>query len=121
MEKEKHNVLGLEATEHTTTMVSYWDKDLICRFANSELAAWFGRKKEEMINTISMQELLGSLYEDRLPFIKGALEGVNQTFQSEVATPSGMNRNVISNYYPHIVDGEVMGFYLNKNAFSKKG
>ncbi len=113
MEKEKHNVLRLEATEHTTTMVSYWDKDLICRFANSELAAWFGRKKEEMINTISIQELLGSLYEDRLPFIKGALEGVNQTFQSEVATPSGMNRNVISNYYPHIVDGEVMGFYVN--------
>ena len=115
MGKEKQNVFRLEATEHTTTMVSYWDKDLICRFANSELAAWFGRKKEEIVNIISIQELLGSLYEEHLPFIKGALEGVNQNFQREVATPSGVNRHVISNYYPHIVDGKVLGFYLNKN------
>ena len=115
MGKEKQNVFRLGATEHTTTMISYWDKDLICRFANSELAAWFGRKKEEIVNIISIQELLGSLYEEHLPFIKGALEGVNQTFQREVATPSGVNRHVISNYYPHIVDGKVLGFYLNKN------
>ena len=115
MGKEKQNVFRLGATEHTTTMISYWDKDLICRFANSELAAWFGRKKEEIVNIISIQELLGSLYEEHLPFIKGALEGVNQTFQREVATPSGVNRHVISNYYPHIVDGKVLDFYLNKN------
>jgi PAS domain S-box-containing protein len=113
MKTEKQNVLRLEATEHTTAMVSYWDKDLICRFANSELAAWFGTTKEEIINKISIKELLGPLYEERIHYINGALEGVNQTFQREVSSPSGINRHVLSNYYPHIVDGKVMGFYVN--------
>jgi hypothetical protein len=38
-------------------MLAYWDKDLICRYANSAYVDWFGKTKEEMINNIRIDEL----------------------------------------------------------------
>jgi len=54
-------------------MLSYWDKDEICRFANKAYLEWFGKTPEEMINKMSLAELLGPLYPSNEPYIKAAL------------------------------------------------
>jgi PAS domain S-box-containing protein len=115
MESKKQNVsiLGLEVADHISAMLAYWDKDLVCRFANSAYVEWFGKTKEEMVDKMTIKELLGPLFEKNLPYISGALKGENQTFEREIPLPKGGTRASLANYYPEIVNGEVMGFYVH--------
>jgi len=39
-------------------LVAYWDKNLICRFANKQYFEWFGRTPEQVLGS-SIQSLLG--------------------------------------------------------------
>ena len=112
MEIEKQKDFALNATEHTNSLVSYWDKNLICRFANAKLVKWYGRSKEEIIDKIKLDELIGAtLFERNLPYINNALDGIVQKFQSEFVLPDGRIRYLFIKYSPDIVNGEVMGFY----------
>ncbi len=113
MEIEKLALLAYSATEQTDSMVSYWDKDLVCRFANAELSKNSGRTKKEIIDKIKLDELLGaSLFERNLPYINNALGGVVQKFQSEFVLPDGSIRYLFIKLCPDIVNGEVIGFYI---------
>ncbi len=105
--------LGLSVADHVSAMLAYWDKDLICRFANAAYIDWFGKTREEMVDKISIKELLGPLYEKNLAYITGALAGKAQTFEREITTPSGTKRHALANYFPDIVDGEVKGFFVH--------
>ena len=112
MEIEKLKDFAYNATEHSNSLVSYWDKNLICRFANAKLVKWYGRTKEEIIDKIKLDELIGAtLFERNLPYINNALDGAVQKFQSEFVLPDGRIRYLFIKYSPDIVNGEVMGFY----------
>lgn len=106
--------MGVFVTDHITAMLAYWDKNLICRFANNAYKDWFGRTKDELINKITMRELLGPLYEKNLPYIKGVLNGEKQVFEREIPVPgeTGM-RHSLATYFPDLVDGEVRGFFVH--------
>lgn len=113
-EKKDSSILGGKVADHITAMLAYWDKDLVCRFANSAYGDWFGRKKEEMVDKITIKELLGDpLFEKNLPFITAALKGEIQTFEREIPLPAGGTRQSLANYYPDIVNGEVVGFFVH--------
>ncbi len=112
-EKQNTNILGLKVADHITAMLAYWDKNLVCRFANSAYVDWFGKTKEEMVDKITIKELLGPLYEKNLPFISGALKGETQTFEREIPLPAGGTRHSLANYYPDIIKGEVVGFFVH--------
>lgn len=106
--------LALLVAENVSAMLAYWDKNLICRFANSAYRQWFGRTRDEMVDRMHIRELLGpELYQKNLPFIMGALEGRAQTFEREIPRPSGGTRHSLANYYPDIVNGEVLGFIVH--------
>ncbi|MBK6838000.1 MAG: hypothetical protein IPG90_06755 [Bacteroidetes bacterium] len=51
-------------------MLAYWDKNLLCRFANGAYLDWFGKSSDEMIDRIHLPELLGPLYEKNHPYIQ---------------------------------------------------
>ena len=73
-------------------MLAYWDAQLICRFANNAYLEWFGRTKEEMVDKMSIQELLGpQLYAKNLPYIQEALKATNR-FLKEQYPPRMVNR-----------------------------
>lgn len=112
-EETDTSMLGVKVTDHITAMLAYWDKDLVCRFANSAYVDWFGKKKEEMVDKITIKELLGPLFEKNFPFISGALKGKTQTFEREIPMPTGGTRHSLANYYPDIVNGEVIGFFVH--------
>src|SRR6185437_11321470 len=87
--------LSLLISDHVTAMLAYWDKDLVCRYANSAYVDWFCKTKEQMINNIRIDELLGPLYEKNLPYIKGVLLGkkncLNGRYQFQVAQRSDIH------------------------------
>lgn len=90
-------------------MVAYWDKDKICRYANSAYLLWFGKTHEQMIG-LPIQKLLGPLYEKNLPYIEEALKGRLQVFERAIPRPDGVTRHSLATYIPHVVGGEVRGF-----------
>ena len=101
---------ALIISDHVSGMLAYWDSDLLCRFANPAYLDWFGKTREELIDKMTIRELLGPLYELNLEYIQGALSGEIQTFQREIKTPTGEIRYSLANYFPDIVDGEIKGF-----------
>lgn len=113
--ESKNNIdsLGLLVADRISAMLAYWDKDLVCRFANAAYIVWFGKTREEMVDKITIQELLGPLYEKNLPYISGALEGKNQTFEREIPLPSGEIRHSLANYFPDFENGIVRGFFVH--------
>jgi PAS domain S-box-containing protein len=108
--EKKFNSLGLFVLDHVSAMLAYWDKDLVCRFANTAYMDWFGKSRAEMVDKITIKELLGPLYEKNLPYISKALKGEIQTFERAIPLPSGELRYSIANYFPDIVNGNVRGF-----------
>jgi signal transduction histidine kinase len=114
LNEESKRVYSLKVADHITAMLAYWDKDLVCRFANKAYEHWFNKTSEEMVNKITLPELLGPLYEKNLPYISAALEGNEQVFEREIRNPgTGIVRHAIANYFPDVQDGVVQGFFVH--------
>lgn len=111
--KPDYNYYEKKIADNISAMLAYWDKNLVCRFANAAYLHWFGRTKEEMVDKMTIEELLGPIYIKNLPYIKGALSGIPQTFERLIPSPGGGIRHSLANYYPDIVNGEVKGFYVH--------
>ncbi|MFC5284509.1 PAS domain S-box protein [Pedobacter alpinus] len=108
------NNLGLLVANHAQAMLAYWDKNQLCRFANHSYLKWFGKTREEMVDKMSMLDLLGpALYQENLPYITEVLKGNPQQFERVIKTPSGETINSIANYYPDIFEGKVRGFFVH--------
>lgn len=106
------NMMGLLLADHVTVMLAYWDRELVCRFANSAYYSWFGTTREDMVDKITLQGLLGhEVYQKNVPHILKALAGENQTFEREITLPGGTTGFSLVSYFPDIVDGEVLGFF----------
>lgn len=105
--------VGIAVANHVSAMLAYWDKDLVCRFANDAYRHWFGKTRDEMVGRMTIKELLGPLYEKNRPYIEGALAGIAQTFEREITLPSGKLRHVLANYVPDVEDGRVKGFFVH--------
>ncbi len=108
---EIHDLL-LEVINHLDAMVAYWDSNRVCVFANSAYLEWMGKTKQEMVG-ITMQELLGPLYSQNLPYIDATLAGERQVFEREIAAPDGRIRHSLATYIPHFVDGQVRGMFVH--------
>jgi len=104
---------AFKVAEHTDAMLAFWDKDLVCRFANSSYIKWFGMSPADMIDRITLPVLLGPLYEQNFPFINNALQGKVQVFERDIQLPNGELKNTIATYTPEIRDGVVIGFYAH--------
>jgi PAS domain S-box-containing protein len=110
--------IAFNVTEHTEAMLAYWDKNLICRYANKATADWFGITPEHMINKSHLSEILGSLFEVQLPYINGVLAGKIQVFDQVIHLYSGKAKNVRVTYHPDYVEGELKGFYAHMTDIS---
>ena len=81
---------ALQVTDSVTTLLAYWDKNLVCRYANSAYVSWFGKTKEEMIDKITLKQLLGPDFEKSAPFVEGVLNGEIQRFEYPIKSKSGI-------------------------------
>lgn len=98
--------------DHVPSMLAYWDRDLLCRFANRAYERWFGVSPEALLGT-SIRDLLGpQLFALNEPYIRGALGGEEQVFERIVPGPDGVERHSLAHYIPDVVDGEVRGFMV---------
>src|SRR5581483_5207590 len=84
------NRFSASVADNISAMLAYWDNNLICRFANAAYMDWFGRSREELVNQMTLMDLLGpELFAKNYPHIQGALHGRQQTFEREITGPDG--------------------------------
>jgi signal transduction histidine kinase len=107
------NEIAMHLSNQIDAMLAYWDKDLICRFANNAYGHWFGKSKTEIVNTITLPQLLGPLFEENLPQIRAVLDGQVQIFERDIPSPTGGTRHSLATYTPDIADGIVKGFFVH--------
>jgi diguanylate cyclase (GGDEF)-like protein/PAS domain S-box-containing protein len=101
-------------TDSMPGMVGYWDRDLMCRFANTAYREWFARTSGEMIGAITLPELLGpELFELNAPYVFKALAGVAQTFERRLSKIGATDGWARAHYVPDRgPDGAIKGFFV---------
>jgi PAS domain S-box-containing protein len=116
--RQQKNNAALRANDrflHTLTdiipgMVSYWNTDLHCCFANQEYFNWFGKQPQVILGQ-HISVLLGpGLYQRNLPHIQAALRGERQQFERCMAKQDGSQGTTWVHYVPDYYRGEVRGF-----------
>jgi signal transduction histidine kinase len=91
--------------DHLPSLVSFWDSDLKCRFANRAYGQWFGVDVSKMVG-MSLQTLLGpELFARNEPMSRGALAGEQQEFELLVQGADGVARQTLATYLPTTFDG----------------
>lgn len=95
------------------SMISRWDRQMLCQFSNKPFVEWFGRTPQEMMG-LSLPAVLGAgLFEKSLPYIQGALAGAPQEFERAIVRPDGSVGYALINYIPDIdPTGQVQGFFV---------
>jgi diguanylate cyclase (GGDEF)-like protein/PAS domain S-box-containing protein len=95
------------------SMISRWDRQLQCQFANKPFLEWFGRTPQEMVG-LSLSTVLGaSLFEKNLAHIQGVFAGEHQEFERAIARPDGSVGYALTNYIPDMdPNGQVQGFLV---------
>lgn len=96
-----------------SAMLAYWDRNQVCRFANAAYLEWFGKRAEDMVDKLTLRELLGPLYEKNRPYIEAALNGEIQVFERDIPTPDGTIRHSLATYTPDVSEGEVRGIVVH--------
>ena len=104
---------GREITDAIPGLVTYWDADLRCRFANRTYLDWFQRSAEQVIGH-TRAEIFGSAHDDA---VKGrlllALHGEPQVFDFQPQVSAGGDRLYQVHYMPaRDAAGEVHGVYM---------
>lgn len=104
---------ALSSSDNINNLISYWDKDMVCRFANNKFSRWFGRTPSELIGIATLKVLLGTAYHLHIPFIEKVFEGKNQLYEYEMLFFSGDRYRATANYYPDMENRELSGFFLH--------
>lgn len=100
-------------TDAMPGLLSYWDKDLRCSFANKSYLEWFGKSPEEIFGA-TMRDLLGeSLFALNEPYLRGVMSGERQYFERTQTKADGSVGHTLAHYIPDFdTDGTVVGFFV---------
>ena len=98
--------------EHAPIMVSYWDAQRKCRYANRMYRDWFGKSEEQIVG-IDVQTLLSpEQYEKCGALITATLLGEPQYFEQQRTKADGSVGYVLSRYIPDSDGLGVKGFFV---------
>lgn len=98
--------------DRVPTMLAYWDRHLLCRFANRAYETWFGVNPDDLLGT-AIQDLLGpELFAMNHPYMQKALAGERQVFERIVPGPDGVLRHSLAEYIPDLDGDGVRGFMV---------
>jgi len=100
-------------TDALPSMIGYWDKNLISRFANRAYEVWFGVDPQAMYG-MHMRDLLGEdQFERTRAYAEAALRGEPVTFERDLPVDEDQTiTHLLAHYIPDVSDGEVKGFYV---------
>ncbi|WPB55062.1 diguanylate cyclase domain-containing protein [Xylophilus sp. GOD-11R] len=102
------------------SMVAYWDKHLLIRFANSLYMKTLGA------DTTDNGEPVGGLIEGQrlvginAPYFERALAGERQEFETPLTDGEGRRRYLLVSFVPDVEDGVVQGVFVQATDISDR-
>jgi len=102
-----------QITDAIPGLVTYWDRELRCQFANRPYLDSIGRPADEVIG-LTKREIYGDGQQDGLaPRLRQALAGEPQVFEHELVRDVGPPRVHLVHVQPAMdADGTVVGAYM---------
>lgn len=99
-------------TNSIPVQFAYYDRDLICRFANASYARWTGTPAESLVGMHLSQIASPEIFAQSLPRLEAALAGEDQQFEGPRTFPDGHAFYASIQYTPYRQDGEVKGLFV---------
>jgi diguanylate cyclase (GGDEF)-like protein/PAS domain S-box-containing protein len=94
-------------------MIGYWNRVLVCEFANEAYRYWYGLAPERVVG-MTLPELVGhAAFALKEPHIRQALAGHPQRFESSLTAANGTPSTTEIRYLPDTdASGNTRGFYV---------
>lgn len=93
-------------------LMSFFDADHICRFANEHHRHWYGRAPGDLIGA-PMHDVVGAqAYLDRRPYLDRVARGETVAFESTVPHRDGSRRHASIRYVPQMGAQGFEGFFV---------
>jgi two-component system sensor histidine kinase/response regulator len=100
-----------QISDSLPALIAYWDRDMICRFANLAHFERFGLTPDQIVG-MSFDQLFGTDQTDPKHLrMLAALGGERQVFDHTVVGPKGISSHWHSDYVPHWDKDQVVGCY----------
>jgi PAS domain S-box-containing protein len=100
-------------TDNLPGRVAYWDRELVCRFANRAYHAWFGRRPDEVLGHHASEVAGPGYLQLQRPRLDAALAGQAQHFERETRRDDGSLFHHVVHYVPdRRDDGSVQGVFV---------
>lgn len=103
-----------KATRPYPAMLSYWDKNEICRFVNPAGLTWFNKTPESVIGKMDIRSFVGpELYNENRYFIRSVLAGNTHVFERILKSEQFGELSALITFIPDSAKSETTGFYIH--------
>jgi len=107
-------------TDRIPARLAYYDKDLVCRFANAAHANRYGKTPEEMVGSHLSYVVRPEVLHEILPRVAAALSGQPQSFEAERLDAAGQRHFYEIHYLPDQQGREVKGIFIELHDISER-
>ncbi len=107
-------------TNSVPVQLAFFDRDLICRFANASYARWLQGDPPSLMGRHLSEIARPQDYESTRSRLAAALEGEIQRFEGERAFPDGHRFYASIEYTPYWQDGQVQGIIIQMIDISER-
>lgn len=107
-------------TDRIPARLAYYDKNLICRFANNAHAARYGKKPEDMVGSHLSEVVRPEVLPEIMPRVLATLGGQAQNFEAERTGSDGALNYFEIHYLPDVQNGEVEGLFIELHDITER-
>ncbi|MDP1684436.1 PAS domain S-box protein [Hydrogenophaga sp.] len=107
-------------TNRIPARLAYYDKNLICRFANNAHAQRYAKEPEDMVGSHLSEVVRPEVLPEIMPRILATLGGESQNFEAERSGASGELNYFEIHYIPDLQNGVVEGLFIELHDITER-
>ena len=107
-------------TNRIPARLAYYDKNLVCRFANNAHAKRYGKAPQDMVGSHLSEVVRPEVLSEIMPRVAATLSGQAQNFEAErMGSDGGLNYFDI-HYVPDSQNGEIEGLFIELHDITER-
>jgi len=107
-------------TNRIPARLAYYDKNLICRFANAAHAQRYAKTPEEMVGSHLSEVVRPEVLPEIMPRVLATLGGQSQNFEAERTAADGGRSYFEIHYLPDVQNGEIEGLFIELHDITER-
>ncbi len=107
-------------TNRIPARLAYYDKNLVCRFANQAHAKRYGKAPEDMVGSHLSDVVRPEVLPEIMPRVAATLSGKAQNFEAERTSADGGKNYFDIHYIPDVQNGEIEGLFIELHDITER-